>query len=133
MKSIVLGPEQVREALDPKNYPKRHIFLVSIDGDIYCCDLDEGWLVFRKPQNVTYRDWCVALRGAISSMQHYILVAKSIHDELREMPEGATTYEPPSTNVLVFEKGRCPVCAHESDPDSYPYCCELHRRRSRGY
>ena len=133
MKTLVLGPEEVREALDPKNHPKRHVFLVSVDGDIICCDVDEGWLLFKRPQGVKNRKWCEAIRAAISSMQHHILVAKSIHDDLRETtePEGRALPEP--AKVLVYEKGKCPTCLEPSDPASYPYCCELHRRRARGY
>jgi hypothetical protein len=127
MKTLVLGPEEVRAALDPKNYPKRHVFLVAIDGSIICCDLDDGWLMFQRPENVKNRDWCVAIRGAISSMNHHLLVAKSIHDDVRE------TTEPDFKIPIVTLEGRCPVCMEPSDPDSKPYCCELHRRKARGY
>lgn len=87
MKTLVLGPEEVREALDPKNFPKRHVFIISIDGDIICCDVDQGWILYRRPPGLRNREWCGALRFAIDSMQHHLLVAKSIHDDLRETTE----------------------------------------------
>lgn len=125
MHHLDLGPEEVRAALDPKNFPKRHVFLVTTDGDIFVCDIDFGWMVFRRPGHVSNRAWCEALRAAISSMQHHLLVAKTIHDALREI-EGTGT-------VLVFEEGNCPSCQAPSDPANYPHCSELHRRRSLGY
>lgn len=134
MKTLVLGPEEVRVALDPKNYPKRHVFVVSVDGDIICCDVDEGWMIFKRPSGLRNKEWCVAVRAALSSMQHHLLVAKSIHDDLRETtePDIKNPLSGPAT-VLVYEKGLCPSCMEPSDPASFPYCCELHRRRARGY
>lgn len=134
MKTLVLGPEEVREALDPKKYPKRHVFLVSIDGDIICCDVDEGWLIFKRPESLRNRQWCEAIKAAISAMQHHILVAKSIHDDIRETtePDGHAPTPMQLAKVLVFEKGHCPSCGELSDPGSYPYCCDLHRRKARG-
>lgn len=133
MKTLVLGPEEVREALDPKKHPKRHVFLVSIDGDIICCDVDEGWLLFKRPVGLKNKQWCVSIRAAISAMQHHLLVAKSIHDELKETtePEAKALPSTEPAKVLVFVKGSCPECDRESDPGSYPYCSEFHRRTSR--
>lgn len=118
MHSLDLGPEEVREALSPKNFPKRHVFLITVDGDIFVNDIDLGWMVFRRPKGMIHKDWCRALRAAVSSMQHHLLVAKTIHDSFRD------------ATVLVFEKGTCPICQRPASPESYPYCCELHRERS---
>lgn len=121
MKTLVLGPEEVREALDPKKYPKRHVFLVSVDGSIICCDVDAGWLMFQRPTGITNKEWCVALQAALSTMKHHLLVAKSIHADIRDSTE----------REVVLPVGGCPECGGESDPESTPYCSEFHRRCSR--
>jgi hypothetical protein len=121
MKTLVLGPDAVREALDPRRYPKRHVFLVSVDGAIICCDVDAGWITFQRPTGLTHKEWCVAIKAAISSMQHHLLVAKSIHDDIRDSTDRG----------VVPPVGECPECGGPSDVESAPYCSEFHRRCSR--
>ena len=130
MLALLLDPDEAREALDPKKYPKRHVFLVSVEGDIICCDLDEGWIRITKPPEIQNLEWCAVLKAAISHMQHYTILAKLIHDNLRETSEAVPKPQP---SVMVFEKGNCPVCTLIADPEFYPYCSEAHRIRDRGF
>lgn len=132
MHSLDLGPEEVREALDPKNFPKRHVFLITMDGDIFVCDIDLGWMVFRRQKTNTRKEWSVALRAAISSMQYHMIRAKAVYDELKN--PGTEDPEPEDVaKVLVFEKGSCPTCGADSDPEHYPFCCELHRKKGHDH
>lgn len=95
MKNLVLGPEDVREALNPQNFPKRHVFMVTLEGDILCCDVDEGWLAFRRPRGLTNRQWAKAVRAAVDALNHQALVARSIHDDIEERTEpGGAVVEP---------------------------------------
>lgn len=126
MRTLVLGPDDVREALDPRNHPKRHVFLVSVEGDVICCDLDGGWVRFTKPPHIRHKDWSTVLKAAISHMQHYIFLTKNIHDNLLEDTEP----RPIPANIFVHEKGSCPKCGEQADPGMYPYCSEAHKLQS---
>lgn len=95
MKTLVLGPEEVRVALDPTTNPKRHVFLVTPEGDILCCDLDYGWVVFRRPRGLTNRQWGGAITSAVKSLKHHSMVASAIQEDIEERTEpGGSLPEP---------------------------------------
>jgi hypothetical protein len=134
MKTLELGPEEVRAALDPTEYPKRQVFLVTAEGTVICSDVEEGWIAFTRPKGVRNKAWCMALKAAISSMQFHLLAAKSIHDEMWEVTEPEVhihRFDPPK--VFVNEEGSCPVCKKPSNAGRYPYCCEEHEAQDRGF
>ena len=95
MKTLVLGPEEVREALDPRTNPKRHVFLVTLEGDIICCDVDSGWIAFRRPRGLRNREWAVAVKAAVEAINHHAVVARSIHDDICERTEPGGSYIEP--------------------------------------
>lgn len=124
MKSIVYSPEEVKAALEPTRNPKRHVFLITTAGDIICCDVDSGWIRFVRPESCTLREWGMALKSAITAMQHHLKVAKSIHDDFMDTTQPNIQFARLQPSVIVNAEGTCPACGSPSDSNVYPYCEE---------
>ncbi len=99
MKTLVLGPDAVREALNPYLFPRRQVFLVTLDGDIVCCDLDEGWMVFKRPPGFLHKEWARAVEGAVIALTQQAMSARAIHDDIEDRTEPCVMR--PSPTVIV--------------------------------
>ncbi len=99
MKTLVLGPDEVREALNPVLHPRRQVFLVNLDGDIFCCDLDDGWVRFKRPVGLQHRKWATAVKAAVDALSLQLETARAVHSDLveRTEPFGLSS----SPNIIV--------------------------------
>lgn len=94
MKTLVLGPDAVREALNPYLFPRRQVFLVTLDGDILCCDLDEGWMSFKRPRALRHKEWARAVEAAVLALTYQAMAARAIHDDIEDRTEPCISSSP---------------------------------------